>query len=98
MVNSGAAFGGTGNERLSLWQYNPRNELMLSDRHQGTNPDAPGAAVAAEHFSFGFDAILDTVARRQGQVGNRTTYTPGTLAPLTYGRDELNQYIAADRT
>ena len=98
VVNSGAAFGGTGNERLSLWQYNPRNELTLSDRHQGSNPAAPGAAVSAEHFSYAYDAILDTVARLQRQVGSRTTYTPGTLAPPAYGRNELNQYFTPART
>ena len=82
VVNSGSAFGGTGSERLTLWGYDDRNELTLSDRRTGSDPNTPGPAIAAEHFSYAYDAI-----------GNRATYVEGVPATTTYLTNGANEYF-----
>ncbi|MFH1746608.1 MAG: hypothetical protein ABIG44_06120 [Planctomycetota bacterium] len=41
VVNSGAAFSGTGNEHLSIWSYNDRNELTGSVRYADDDSESP---------------------------------------------------------
>ncbi|MFH1748138.1 MAG: hypothetical protein ABIG44_13965 [Planctomycetota bacterium] len=94
MVNSGAAFGGTGNEHLSIWSYNDRNELTGSARYADDDPIDPENPVDDEQFSYTYDHTLDTAERRQGQVGNRTESEVGVQSTTTtdYEANSLNQY------
>ncbi|MFH1748187.1 MAG: hypothetical protein ABIG44_14225 [Planctomycetota bacterium] len=50
MVNSGTAFGGTGNEHLSIWSYNDRNELTGAARYADDDPVTPENPVDDEQF------------------------------------------------
>jgi len=88
VVTSGSAFGGTGNEELSLWGYNDRNELTTSNRHAGTNPDVPGAEAAPEKRWYNYDPIGNRVTASAQDGSTEVAYTP----------DSLNQYdLISDR-
>nr|WP_246459235.1 RHS repeat-associated core domain-containing protein [Puniceicoccus vermicola] len=77
-VDEGSAFA---QASLYDWTYDDRGQVTTADRYLGTDPDSPGASVAAATDSFDYDFI-----------GNRLTSTFGTASQRSYTVDSLNQY------
>ncbi|MGE9269593.1 MAG: RHS repeat-associated core domain-containing protein, partial [Verrucomicrobiales bacterium] len=77
-VDEGSVFA---QDALYAWSYDDLGQVTAAGRYLGTDPDNPGASVAAQDAEFDYDFI-----------GNRLTSTFGTASQRGYTANALNQY------
>jgi RHS repeat-associated protein len=81
VINTGSAFA---LEAFNNYAYNPRNELMESQRFMGADPDNITQPVDPEYRAYDYDPI-----------GNRNSAMQGSESSI-YTANSLNQYDAVD--
>ena len=85
VVNTGEAFA---ESAFSRYAYNDRGEIIVNDRHLGTDPDAPGPPVTDHHRAYAYDPIGN---RRESTGWNDSA---SAQQRIIYETNVLNQYTA----